>query len=70
MDCNKKNFFIELSIYEFIKLFPKRFSVLPVPLQVKLASDKNYIVRLSFQNETVNCEIGYRDDNWIIGHDS
>lgn len=60
----KKKEYLQLSIDNFIKMFPSLLHTIPCFID---KTDDNYIVRVELKKGFVNrVEIGYLEDNWEI----
>ena len=61
---NSKLNYIQLSVPQYAKLFPSRFSMLSPEQAFDLLHDPDYVVRLS--PDLCKVEIGYPGDHWYL----
>lgn len=64
MKCNIKSSYIEVTVPQFIAMFPQQAAVAARHFNLaELLEDNEYIVRVASDGRV---EFGYREDNWQI----
>lgn len=67
MKCNIKSSYMELTVPQFLAMYPhlaKSLAQSKPAIMYDLLNDKDYIVRVAADGRV---EFGYKDDDWMIG---
>lgn len=64
MKCNIKSSYIEITIPQFLVMYPKQAAEFAQHFNIwELLEDDNYVVRVAADGRI---EFGYKDDEWMI----